>query len=308
MHRSYPEGSIGMRRPFLSTLIVFALFGTLLAACGTSAPAASTTRPLIISAIPDQAPEKLTQIYTKLATYLSTELGIPVEYKPVADYTASVTAFKAGELDLVWYGGLTSVQARVQVPGAQALAQRDIDATFHSVFIANKGLSITTLADLKGHSFTFGGETSTSGRLMPQFFLQQAGVRMTDFKGPAGFSGTHDKTIQLVTDGTYDAGVLNQQVWLSRLADGKVDRSKIDAFYTSPAFYDYNWVIHPDAAARYGAGFTERLRAAFLKLDASVPEQKELLDLFGAKKFIATKNENYNQIEAVARDIGKLSP
>jgi phosphonate transport system substrate-binding protein len=298
-----------MRRPFLATLILLTLFGTLLVACGTSAPAVSTTaRPLIISAIPDQAPEKLTQIYTKLATYLSTELGMPVEYKPVSDYTTSVTAFKAGELDLVWYGGLTSVQARVQVPGAQALAQRDIDATFHSVFIANKALHLTSLADLKGHSFTFGGETSTSGRLMPQYFLQQAGVSMTDFKGPAGFSGTHDKTIQLVSDGSYEAGVLNQQVWLSRLAEGKVDRSKIDLFYTSPTFYDYNFVIHPDAAARYGAGFTERVRAAFLKLDASVPAQKELLDLFGAKKFIATKNENYNLIEAVARDIGKLTP
>ena len=298
-----------MRRPFLSTFILLTLFGALLVACGGSAPDAPTTaRPLIISAIPDQAPEKLTQIYTKLATYLSTELGMPVEYKPVPDYTTSVTAFKAGELDLVWYGGLTSVQARVQVPGAQALVQRDIDANFHSVFIANKALPITTLADLKGHSFTFGGETSTSGRLMPQFFLQQAGVSMTDFKGPAGFSGTHDKTIELVVDGTYDAGVLNQQVWQSRVADGTVDRSKIDVFYISPAFYDYNWVIQPDAAARYGAGFTERVRSAFLKLDASVPAQKELLDLFGAKKFIATKNENYTQIETVARDIGKLTP
>src|SRR5262249_34514718 len=173
--------------------------------------------------------------------------------------------FKAGELDLVWYGGLTSVQARVQVAGGQALVPRDIDATFHSGFIANKALSIATLADLKGDSFTFGGGTSASRRLMPQYFLQQAGVSMTDFKGPAGFSGTHDKTIQLVADGTYDAGVLNQQVWLSRLADGTVDRSKIEVFYTSPAFYDYNWVIHPDAAARYGAGFTERVRSAFLK-------------------------------------------
>src|SRR5262249_26216385 len=156
---------------------------------------------------------------------LSTELGMPVEYKPVPDYTTSVTAFKAGELDLVWYGGLTSVQAPVQVPRAQAPLQSDIDATFHSVVIPNKTLPIATLADLKGHSFTFGGETSTSGRLMPQYFLQQAGVSMTDFKGPAGFSGTHDKTIELVANGTYDAGVLNQQVWLSRLAEGKVDRS-----------------------------------------------------------------------------------
>src|SRR5918998_3262581 len=114
-------------------LLVLAL--ALLAACA-QAPTA-TSRPLIISAIPDQDPEKLQRLYGKVASYLSRELGVPVEYKAVTDYTASVTAFKVGDLDLVWYGGLTGVQARLQVPEAQPIAQRDIDEEFHSVFIAN---------------------------------------------------------------------------------------------------------------------------------------------------------------------------
>jgi phosphonate transport system substrate-binding protein len=261
---------------------------------------------LIISAIPDQDPEKLQRIYGTVATYLSKELGIPVEYKPVTDYTASVTAFKVGDLDLVWYGGLTGVQARLQVPGAQAIVQRDIDEQFHSVFIANTASGINSLADLKGHTFTFGSESSTSGRLMPQYFLGEEGIKATDFKGEAGFSGSHDKTLNLVTAGTYEAGVLNEQVWKSRQEEGKVDASKVKEIYVTPAFHDYHWIINPDAITRYGGDFVGKVQAAFFKLDPGVPEHKEILDLFGAKKFIATTNDNYAQIEEVGREIGLI--
>ncbi len=277
-------------------------------------PAAPAARePLSVGAIPDQDPEKLQRLYEKLADYLSAELGVPVEYQPVTDYTAAVTAFKVGDLDLVWFGGLTGVQARLQVPDAEAIAQRDIDAEFHSIFIANtaSGLtSIENLADLvslKGKTFTFGSESSTSGRLMPQYFLSQAGVDLSDFKGDPGFSDSHDATLKLVESGSYDTGVLNEQVWLDRVAEGEVDESKVRAIWQTPAYYDYHWVVNADKLnEQYGEGFTEKVQAALLKLDASNPEQAEILELFGAKKFIETKNDNYAQIEAVGREIGKI--
>jgi phosphonate transport system substrate-binding protein len=267
---------------------------------------ASSTEPLRISAIPDQDPEQLQRIYGAVAAYLSKELGIPVEYKPVTDYTASVTAFKVSDLDLVWYGGLTGVQTRLLVPGAEAIVQRDIDEQFHSVFIAGTATGIDSLADLKGRTFTFGGESSTSGRLMPQYFLSEEGIKLSDFKGQPGFSGSHDKTLGLVTSGTYDAGVLNEQVWKSRQADGTVDPTKVKAMYVTPSYHDYHWIVHPYVTRRYGREMVERIRAAFLTLDPAVPEYKEVLDLFGANKFIATNNDNYKQIEQVGREIGLI--
>lgn len=185
--------------------------------------------------------------------------------------------------------------------------QRDIDEAFHSVFIANTGSGINTLADLKGHTFTFGSESSTSGRLMPQYFLNNEGIKLTDFKGEAGFSGSHDKTLNLVAAGTFDAGVLNEQVWKSRQTEGKVDLSKVKEIYVTPAYHDYHWVLNPNTVERYGEGFADKVKAAFLKLDAGVPEHKEILDLFGAPRFIATDNANYAQIEQVGREIGLIT-
>jgi len=305
-----------MRKVWLSGLLLLLLSSA--TACSPSRQGSlesggnPATQPLTTGAIPDQDPEKLQRLYSKLSGYLKAELGVPVVYKPVTDYTAAVTAFRVGDLDMVWFGGLTGVQARSQVPGAQAIAQRDIDANFHSVFVAHKNSGIAPIKDikglatLKGHSFTLGSESSTSGRLMPQYFLQQAGVNLADFKGKVGFSSSHDATIQLVEAGSYEVGALNEQVWLSRVQAGEVDLDKVQVIWRTPAYYDYHWVIHPSVKERYGEDFPQRVQAALLKLDPKVPEQKEILDLFGAAKFVPTQNDNYAQIEEIGRDIGKL--
>ncbi len=267
---------------------------------------------LVVGAIPDQDPEKLNRLYGDLSAYLSDQLGVPVEYKQVTDYPAAVTAFKVGELDLVWFGGLTGTQARLQVEGAEAIAQRDIDAEFHSVFIANSNSGIAPFEDLDGltalkdRTFTFGSESSTSGRLMPQYFMGQAGVTLEDFKGQPGFSGSHDATIKVVEAGSFEAGALNEQVWKSRVEDGEVDESKVQVIYRTPAYFDYHWILHPDAEAEFGEGFSDKVQQAFIQLDASDETQAGILDLFGAEKFIPTENANYAQIEQVGREIGKI--
>lgn len=286
-------------------LLGLALLGLLAGACAPKAP--ETRAPLVVSAIPDQDPEKLQRLYGSLSTYLSEKLHVPVTYKPVADYRAAVLGFKVGDLQLVWFGGLTGVQARLQVPGARAVAQRDIDAEFQSVFITSAGTGIRDVPALRGRSFTFGSETSTSGRLMPQYFMEQQGVKLADLKGAPGFSGSHDKTIELVSAGTFEAGAVNGQVWKSRLAEGKIDTAKVAAFWTTPPYHDYHWLLHPSTSARYGADFADRLRAALLALDPAVPAQAQVLELFGARRFIAASEGDYGQIEQIGRSTGLIA-
>jgi len=298
------------------TKFAFVSLSLALAACAAPPPAAQPAqappKPFVISAIPDQDPERLNRLYSKLSDYLKAELGVEVVYKPVTDYAAVVNAFKTGDVDMAWFGGLTGVQARLQVEGAQAIIQRDIDEKFRSVFIANTAAGIQPFEDisgltvLKGRTFTFGSESSTSGRLMPQFFMRQAGLSLSDLRGEPGFSGSHDKTIKLVEAGSYEAGALNEQVWEARVKSGDVDTSKVIVIWRTPPYYDYHWVVRPDVEQNFGAGFIARVKQAFLALDAANPTHKEILDLFGAQKFIETKNENYADIEAVGREIGKI--
>ena len=270
---------------------------------------------LRISAIPDQNPERLNRLYELVAAELSDQLGVQLRYVPVIDYTAAVTGFRRGDLDLVWFGGLTGVQARLQTPGAVVLAQRDVDARFRSVFIANRQAlkdlkpftSIAELSQLKNKRFSFGSESSTSGRLMPQFFLAKAGVEPKDFSGgQPGFSGSHDATIALVQSGAYEAGALNEQVWESRLKEGKVDTSKVVLLWRTPTYPDYHWVAQGNLNKRFGAGFTSKLQQALLELSPDQPRQAQVLELFGAKKFIKAPVDQYASIESVGRQLGKI--
>jgi phosphonate transport system substrate-binding protein len=280
-----------------------------LTGCGAASQAEEPDA-LRIGAIPDQDPAVLRQLNGSVADYLSDRLDTPVEYVPVTDYTAAVTAFRVGDLDLVWFGGLTGVQARLQVPGARPLAQRDIDSGFRSVFIAGADSGIepfdrtAQLRQLAGHTFTFGSETSTSGRLMPQYFLEQAGVGPERFRGRPGFSGSHDATIDLVEAGSFEAGAVNEQVWDDRLAEGSVDTDKVQEVWRTPPYQDYHWLARPDVDERLGAGTTDRIRQALLGLDQRHQDERRILDLFGARSFIPTQPSNYDLVERAGRELG----
>jgi phosphonate transport system substrate-binding protein len=293
-----------------------ALVPLALSACGTSPgdgrARANDATTLSIGAIPDQDPQRLQRQYDTVSGYLAKALGVSVRYVPVTDYTAAVTGFRRGDLQLVFFGGLTGVQARLQVPGAQPIAQRDIDAQFHTVFVANAATGIQPFQDvsllkaLAGRSFTFGSESSTSGRLMPQFFLEQAGIKLDSLKGQAGFSGSHDATIKLVEAGTYETGALNAAVWDDRVKTGKADPVKVREVFRTPAYHDYHWLIRPDVDQRFGAGFTQKVKAALLGLTGRDDQERQILELFQCKGFIEAKVEDYQQIETIARSAGLI--
>jgi phosphonate transport system substrate-binding protein len=238
---------------------------------------------------------------------MSKELGVTVQYAPSVDYAAVVTAFTQGGMQLAFFGGLTGVQARLQNPGAQAIAQRENDAKFHSRFIVRSPLPVNSLEDLKAQAktltITFGSESSTSGHLMPRHFLVQAGIDpATAFKTTPNFSGSHDLTWQLVQSGSFDVGVLNEDVWMKAAKGGKIDAAKVREFYTTPEYVDYHWLARADLDQTYGAGFTAKAKQALLKLN--LQEHKDILDLFATQRFIETANANYQPIEKIARDLG----
>ena len=290
-----------------------AVVAGLLFSLATAATPTLAAPVLRVGAIPDQSPEKLNRIYGALSSELSDQLKVKVRYVPVSNYAAAVSAFRAGSLDLVWFGGLTGVQARLQTPGARVLAQRDIDARFTSVFIANGSSGLRPLSSqdqliqLKGKRFTFGSESSTSGRLMPQYFMQQVGVLPSQFAGGRpGFSGSHDATIALVQSGAYQVGALNEQVWTSNVNSGRVDPAKVRVIWRTPPYVDYHWVARPGLDKRFGAGFTQRIQAALIGLQPDTTRRELVLSLFGAKRFIPANANDYAAIEKVGRQLGKI--
>ena len=285
----------------LVTLCTLVLVGVALR--GPAAPRADAPDVLRISAIPDENPNELLRIYTPFAEYLSRELGLRVQFIPVVDYAATVEGLAAKKLDLVWYGGFTSVQAVRRTNGtARRLVLRQEDAEFKSVFIAKPGSGITRLEDLKGKTFAFGSVSSTSGHLMPRYFLLQAKVDPEKDLRQVAYSGAHDATALWVESGKVDAGALNFLVWDKLVQGRKVDPAKVSVFYTTPPYVDYVWTARGDL----DRGIQDRIVAAFLKLDYANPDHRRLLDLHRTKKYIRANDADWKGTEDAAIAAGLI--
>ena len=282
----------------VKSFVTAAIASTVLLSAGLS----HAQQVLRVSAIPDEAPTELQRKFKPLGEYLEKKLGMKVEFTPVTDYAASVEGLINNKLDMVWFGGFTFIQAKVRSNNQVVpLVQRAEDEKFKSVFITTSK-DISKLEDLKGKTFTFGSESSTSGHLMPRSYLLAAKINPdTDMKRIA-FSGAHDATVAAVSGGKVDAGALNISVWEKLVAAGKVDTKLVHVFYTTPGYYDYNWSVRADM----NPVVRKKLTDAFLSLDAKNPADKEILDLQRASKFIPTKAENYTAIEAAAHNAGLL--
>jgi phosphonate transport system substrate-binding protein len=257
---------------------------------------------LVFTAIPDQDETRLVERFTRVAEYLQGKLGVPVKYLPVKSYPAAVTAFTNGQVQLAWFGGFTGVQARRQVPGSEAIAQGAEDVAFKSFFIANTKTGLAPSKEfpkaIAGRSFIFGSRASTSGRLMPEYFIRQAfGTGGPDeIFARVGFSGDHSRTIQLVQSGAYEVGVVDYSVWELDSKAGRVDPAQVTVIWESPTFPDYQWTVRGGVDTVYGAGFKDKLRAALVAVD-----DPKILAQFARSKFIPAKNSDYDPIEEVGK-------
>ncbi|MEH6549917.1 MAG: putative selenate ABC transporter substrate-binding protein [Pseudomonadales bacterium] len=258
------------------------------------------------TAIPDEDESRLQQRFDKVAEYLSVQLGVEVNYIPVKSYAAAVTAFRNNQVQLAWFGGLSGVRARQQVEGSEALAQGFEDQSFETYFIAHHSAAIQPSdsfpAAIRGKTFTFGSKGSTSGRLMPEYYIRQnLKAAPAQVFERVGYSGDHSRTIAQVQAGAWQLGAVNYKVWETEMAAGKIDPTKVQVIWTTPAYPDYQWSVRGDIDQQFGEGFKLRLQKTLL--DMSDPD---LLQSFPRQSFIPASNSDYQPIEDVARSIGLL--
>lgn len=265
----------------------------------------------VFTAIPDADESRLQQRFNKVAVYLSEQLNVDVKYIPVKSYGAAVTAFRNNQVQLAWFGGLSGVRARTLVPGSEAIAQGFEDQSFKSYIIAHHSTGLKQNADLsdafkafntKDMTFTFGSKGSTSGRLMPEFYLREEfKASPNDIFSRVGFSGDHSRTIAQVQSGAYQIGAVNFKVWEKELASGKVDTNKVSVIWTTPTYPDYQWTIRNDVDQKFGADFKSLVTKTLLEM-----KDEDLLASFPRQSFIPASNADYAPIENTARAIGLI--
>ena len=292
---------------------ILAAFSILLAGCGDPAGEAPSrgAAVLYLSAIPDEKITEQKAKFDKLAEYLAGKLGVEVGFVFSKDYADSVTKFKNGEVHLVWFGGLSGVQARLAVPGAQAIAQGIEDPDYKSYFIANKATGLAPSADfpsaIQDLTYTFGSPGSTSGRLMPSYFIMQnnGGIDPEKWFAKApGFqlSGGHVATANAVADGIYQVGAINYKTYDDLVANNPHIAENTVRIWTTPSYADYNFTIHPEVETLFGEGFIAKVQQALI----DAPAGSDALKAINRASIIAAKNEDFDGIRKTAVELKLL--
>jgi phosphonate transport system substrate-binding protein len=186
------------------------------------------------------------------------------------------------------------------VPGSQAIAQGYEDQFFETYFIAHKSSALEASEELPkalaNLTFTFGSKGSTSGRLMPEYYIRQTFQQAPEeVFSRIGFSGNHNRTIALVQSGAYQVGAVNYKVWESELAAGTINTGDVQVIWKTPAYQDYQWSIRGDVDQRWGEGFSAKITQTLLDIS-----DEDLLASFPRKSFIKATNSDYQAIEDIA--------
>jgi phosphonate transport system substrate-binding protein len=200
------------------------------------------------------------------------------------------------------------VQAREAVHGARAIVQGVEDPRYYSYLIAHASTGLTRSDDfpkrLADFAFTFGSESSTSGRLMPEYFIREnTGKSPAEFfTEPYGFSGSHPKTAELVAEGSaVKAGALNYITYDTMVAEGKLDPEVCRIVWKTPEYADYNFTAHPAIDVLFGAGTIDRLQTILVEMT-----DPAMLAAFQRSDLIAARNEEFEGIKAVAAELGMI--
>ena len=256
-------------------------------------------RPVAVGMIPDAGATQVSiQEKAPLREYLAREMGGEVSLVIPTNYNATVEALGNGSLDFAYLGGLTYLKARKQY-GVIPLVQRTSDLEFHSLFITQANSNIHGLVDLKGKTFAFGDINSTSGHLMPYLELKQAGLNVDqDLK--YRYTGSHPATAKAVESGAVDAGALDETVYNSMIAEGKLDKTKVRVFYTSKPFVDYVWVARKDVSHDQ----REKFILAFTRLKEG--RDDAILQILRGKSFVRATDDEYGVLRLVAEELKML--
>ncbi|HXX93111.1 MAG TPA: phosphate/phosphite/phosphonate ABC transporter substrate-binding protein [Planctomycetota bacterium] len=249
-----------------------------------------------VTLLPDENAAKIIQDNQGFKRYLEERLGKKVEIHVFPNYTAMIEAFRAGNIDLCYFGPLSYCIAIDKGAPAECFACKVKGGlkTYRSVIITHVDSGIGKLTDIKGRTMAFGDVASTSSHLIPKCELAKAGIPEHDYK--ESFLGKHDVVAVNVLSRGVDAGGLSKPIFQGLLESGKIDRTKIRVLHESPEIPDYPWAMQRDLAPP----LKEKIRKAFYEL-----KDPEILKPLKADGFAEIKDEDYTVIRDAARILNK---
>ena len=256
---------------------------------------------MLIGLIPEQNLFRQIERFEPLAQYLSRKAGVQITLRILPRYGNIIDNFTSEKLDGAFFGSFTYTIAHSKL-GVQVIARpegQDGKSTYHGLMFMRKDSGIRFIRDMAGKRFAFVDKATTAGYLLPLAYFKQHKVNYRTYLKESYYTGTHEDAIYDVLNRKADIGVAKNTVY-ERLADSDARiKNELVVLERSPDVPENVLAIRKDLADDVKKNLTE----VILNMHND-PEGRALLEVFGARKFIATSDADYQPVYRYGREIG----
>ena len=251
--------------------------------------------------IPDVDPDTAIEKNEPLKEYLEDNVDATIKLRVASDYSGVVQAMASDQIDFAYFGGLSYILAHRRAEAVPIVVGAEEGSTlWHSQFLTHPSTGFENMEDMIAAAgettFAFGDPISTSGTMMPIWYMRQE----FDFKpreefAETTYTGAHDATANAVNNGSTDAGSLNAKVYDRLVEDGNLDPgSDVIEIWRSPGFPDYPWAV----SGEMEDDLRNDLQDAFVKLDDR--DETDILEQLGVDQFVETEHSEFESLENAA--------
>jgi phosphonate transport system substrate-binding protein len=226
-----------------------------------------------------------------------------------SNYGRQVDALIAGTIDLAWNTNLAWVRTVAQTDGAcRALAMRDTDTVFQTMFVARAGSAIGGLEQLKGRRLALGSQDSAQAAILPVHFLSRAGLgtddvdllRINSDVGKHGDTGRSElDALRAVLDDRADAAAIGINTW-EAIGRDELMPGAFEMFWESPTYSHCNFTALPSLSEERATPWVDHL----LAMDWDNPQHRPILEMEGLRQWVAPRLEGYTSLFDAVQEQG----
>jgi phosphonate transport system substrate-binding protein len=256
---------------------------------------------ILIGLIPEQNIFEQIERYEPLADYLSEMTGINIKLTVLTRYGNIIDNFVSMGLDAAFFGSFTYTLAHAKL-GVEAIARpMTIDgiSSYHGLIFARKGGEIKNAEDMKGKTFVFVDKATTAGYLLPLSFFKKNGIEnyKTYFK-ETYFAGTHEGAIYDVLNKKADIGAAKNTIYYKLANSDSRIKNEMFVLEKSPEVPENGLAVRKDL----DVSIKNKMKDALLNMHND-PDGKKVLGIFGAQRFIETKDDDYSGVYRFVKTI-----
>jgi phosphonate transport system substrate-binding protein len=251
---------------------------------------------------------KVVTFWEGMREYFQTH-GLTIDFALFSNYERQLEALLHGHIDISWNSCLSHVRAKRRTDGKViGVAMRDKDRDACAKILIRREIIVKKLTDLHGKTLAVGSRDSAQARIMPLYYLKQAGVDLSQVKLMAFDSdiGKHGDTqaseldvLAAVHEGRAHAGIVGSLVWQAEQAAGRIDLRVLDVLWTTPTF-DLRIF---DALPALSVDKIESFRKVLLEMNYANPKHRRLLELEGLKRWMPGREQSFTPVRAALDDL-----